>query len=292
MTTARKTVLADLARAINPIKFAESLGIDPDPWQRELLLSTRKRVILNCSRQSGKSTITAVLALHHALNYPGALVLVLSPSLRQSGELFRKVRDFYRDLGKPIGSETDTAFTREVANRSRVVSLPGKEQTVRGFSGASLLIIDEAARVPDDLYFAVRPMVAVSQGRVILLSTPYGKQGFFYEAWHATKERWEKVMVTAYDCPRITPETLEAEKESLGAWWFRQEYLCSFEQDRQAVFDYDSVQAVFANRIEAWSLTGSPETEPSYVPDPKRGEPSDGFVPRIIVKEWSLKGDV
>ena len=182
MTTTRKTALADLARAVNPIKFAESLGIDPDPWQRELLLSTRKRIILNCSRQSGKSTITAVLALHHALNYPGALVLVLSPSLRQSGELFRKVRDFYRDLGKPIGSETDTAFALEVANRSRVVSLPGKEQTVRGFSGASLLIIDEAARVPDDLYFAVRPMVAVSQGRVILLSTPYGKQGFFYEA--------------------------------------------------------------------------------------------------------------
>jgi hypothetical protein len=85
-----------------------------------------------------------------------ALVLVLSPSLRQSGEFFRKVRDFYRDLGKPIASKTDTALTLQLGNRSRVVSLPRKEQTVRGFSGASLLIVDEAARVPDDLYFAVR----------------------------------------------------------------------------------------------------------------------------------------
>jgi phage terminase large subunit-like protein len=103
--------------------------------------------MLNCSRQSGKSTITAILALHHALNNPRALLLVLSPSLRQSGQLFKKVIGFYRDLGKPIPSDIETNLTLELRNKSRIISLPGKEQTVRGFSGVSLLIIDEALRL-------------------------------------------------------------------------------------------------------------------------------------------------
>jgi hypothetical protein len=39
---------------------------------------------------------------------------------------------------------------------------------VRGFAGVHLLIIVEAARVPDDLYRALRPMVATSEGADLL----------------------------------------------------------------------------------------------------------------------------
>ena len=62
----------------DPVAFARSLGFEPDPWQRDLLTSTDERVILNCSRQSGKSTSVAILALHHALTTPGSVVLILS----------------------------------------------------------------------------------------------------------------------------------------------------------------------------------------------------------------------
>ena len=244
-----KAILTDLALAINPVKFAASLGIDPDPWQRELLLSSEKRIILNCSRQSGKSTITAILALHHALNDPGALVLVLSPSLRQSGELFKKVMGFYKDVGKPIASETETALTLQLHNRSRIVSLPGKEQTVRGFSGVSLLIVDEAARVDDELYYAVRPMLAVSQGRMILLSTPFGKRGFFFNEW-TESEAWKKIKITAYECPRIAPEFLEEERLALGEWHFQQEYLGEFENVEAAYFSYDEVMGAISDDVK------------------------------------------
>src|SRR5262249_58061446 len=73
----------------------------------------------------------------------------------------------------------------ELANGSRIVSLPGTERTVRGYSKADLIIIDEAARVEDSLLVATRPMMAVSEGggRLIALSTPAGKRGWFYEAW-------------------------------------------------------------------------------------------------------------
>ncbi len=233
----------------DPVAFATQLNIDPDPWQRDLLMSTDDHVILNCARQSGKSTIVAVLALHHALRNPEALVLVLSPSLRQSGELFKKIVNFYKDLGKPIPSETETALTLQLVNKSRIVSLPGKEQTVRGYSGVSLLVIDEAAQVNDDLYYSVRPMLAVSQGRIILLSTPFGKRGFFFKEW-SEGEAWKKIKITAHECPRISSEFLEGERLALGDWWFQQEYLCIFGENVAAFFNYEEVIAAITDEVK------------------------------------------
>src|ERR1019366_5361804 len=92
-----------------------------------------------------------------------------------------------------------------------------------------LLIIDEASRVPDELYRAVRPMLAVSKGRLLCLSTPYGKRGFFWNAWARGGNDWQRFEVSADKVPRITPEFLEQEKRAMGESWFRQEYCCSFE---------------------------------------------------------------
>jgi len=173
----------DLAMALDPVLLAERLAFTPDPWQAQVLRTAARQVILNCSRQTGKSTITALLALHQALYCSPSLVLLLSPSLRQSGELFRKVTAFYRQIEKAAPVEAESALRLELENGSRVVSLPGKEQTVRGFSGVTLLVVDEAARVPDALYYAIRPMLAVSGGRIVLLSTPFGTRGFFFREW-------------------------------------------------------------------------------------------------------------
>ncbi len=176
-------------------------------------------------------------------------MLVLSPSLRQSSELFKKVIGFYQDLGRPIPSETQTALTLELTNKSRIVSLPGKEQTVRGYSGVSLLLIDEAARVSDELYYAVRPMLAVSQGRIVLLSTPCGKRGFFFHEWDKGQD-WLKIKITADQCPRITKAFLDQERRDLGERWFAQEYLCSFEESEAALFGYDVIQRALCDDVE------------------------------------------
>jgi hypothetical protein len=71
-------------------------------------------------------------------------------------------------------------------NGSRIVGLPGTEATVRGFSAVSLLLIDEASRVPDEIYKALRPTLAVGNGDLWLMSTPHGQRGFFYETWVGT----------------------------------------------------------------------------------------------------------
>jgi hypothetical protein len=215
--------------ALDPAQVLRRQGMAPDPWQCQLFRSHERQVLLNCSRQSGKSTAVAALALHTALVRPRSLTLILSPSLRQSVELFRKVLDGYNALGRPLRAVSGSATRLELANHARVVCLPGKEETIRAFSGVALLIIDEAARVADDLYRSVRPMLAVSRGRLICLSTPFGRRGFFWREWESGSPGWRRVCIPWRDCPRITPDFIAAEQHSLGERWVRQEYECSFE---------------------------------------------------------------
>src|SRR5215218_10845241 len=144
----------DLRLALDRIAFAEKLGIVPDGWQEDFLRSSAERVLLNCSRQSGKSTMAAIIALHRALYHPGSLVLCLAPALRQSQELFAKIANYYRDLGRPVRPVGERKLSLELENGSRIITLPGTEKTIRGFSGVSTLIVDEAARVEDPLYYS------------------------------------------------------------------------------------------------------------------------------------------
>jgi hypothetical protein len=224
-----RTVQRTLALALDPARLFHEAGLTPDPWQAEVLRSRAPRILLNCSRQAGKSTTIAALALHEALFRPGALVLVLSRAQRQAVELFRKVLHFYNALGRPLPASAESSLKLELVNGSRVVALPGKEANIRSYSGVQLLVIDEAARVPDELYRAVRPMLAVSGGRLILLSTPFGRRGFFWNEWNRSETPWLKLQIPAEQCPRISAAFLEEERRTQGDSWFRQEYQCSFE---------------------------------------------------------------
>lgn len=174
--------------------------------------------------------------------------MLLSPSLRQSSELFKKCLAAYRNLGRPVPAEAETALTLTLENGSRIVSLPGSEGTVRGFSGVSLLCVDEASRVLDSLYFAVRPMLAVSGGRLVAMSTPFGKRGFFHAEWTGGQS-WERYEVPATQCPRISPAFLAEERRSLGDWWYRQEYGCAFSETTDQVFSYDLVTAALSTDV-------------------------------------------
>src|SRR5205814_2588268 len=104
-------------------------------------------------------------------------------------------------IDAPVAMRRSTQTELELANRSRLVALPGREGTIRSYSGVRLLILDEASRVPDDLYRSVRPMLAVSHGRLIALSTPFGQRGWFYQEWVGTGP-WRRIHVPWTMCPR------------------------------------------------------------------------------------------
>lgn len=248
------SIASDLARALDPVLLAEQVGIVPDPWQCDVLHSVSNRILMDVSRQAGKSTITSILAVHTALYAAGSLVLLLSPSLRQSGEIFKKCIAAYRGVGRPVPPESETALTLMLENGSRIVSLPGgKEATIRGYSGVNLLVIDEAAFVSDGLYKSVRPMLAVSGGRLVALSTPYGTRGWFYDAW-VGQEAWERYEVPATLCPRITPAFLDEERRTMGEWDFQQEYMCMFSETATQVFRREDIEDAFREDTEAWNI--------------------------------------
>lgn len=216
-------IAIDLALALSPVALLQRAGLEPDPWQERALLAGSNELYILASRQAGKSTVASALALHAAYALPERTVLLIAPTLRQSSELAAKVRALATRLNLELSSES--ALRLELANRSRIIALPGAQEGIRGYS-AHLVVLDEAAWIPDELYQAARPMLAVTGGRLVAISTPYGMRGWFYRAW--AEERGERIRVTAYDIPRISPEFLEAERRALGDWAFRQEYLAEF----------------------------------------------------------------
>jgi hypothetical protein len=231
------------------VEFARSVGIEPDDWQRNVLASEASRILLNCSRQSGKSTVAAVVALHKALRDKSALILILAPSERQAKETFGKLTAFYVSLGHPVPSESYRKMGLELMNGSRVEALPGTEKTVRGFSAVDLLILDEAARVDDGLYHAIRPMLAVSGGRLMMMSTPWGKRGVFHREW-TEGIGWERYEVPASRCPRIPESFLAEERKTLGRWLYEQEYECVFGENIDAVFRHEDIKAAITDEFE------------------------------------------
>ena len=250
---AYRSMANDLAAALDPVVFARRSGIEPDPWQAKALRSGARRVLMNASRQSGKSTTTALLALHQATYQPASLILLLSPSLRQSAELFRTVARQYTATGAQIPSTAGSKLRLELENESRIISLPASEATIRGYAGVDLLVVDEAARVENALYHTVRPMLATSNGRLIALSTPFGTRGWWYEAW-VSGDDWDRYAVPATMCPRIPADFLEEEQRNMGLWWYQQEYLCEFLDAQSQAFRRVDIDKAFQEDVEQWQL--------------------------------------
>ena len=227
----------------------QKLGFVADAKQAEVLAGGVHRGILNCSRQWGKSTTCAIKAVHYAEHHPESLVVVASPSLRQSGEFLRKAEQAVAQLGYRVRGDGKNECSLLLPNGSRIVGLPESEHTIRGFSAVGLMIIDEASRVSDDMYQALRPMLAVGRGALWLMSTPNGKTGFFYREWSGTK-KWVRVQATAQECPRIPTAFLEEERQTMSEDKFRQEYNCEFLAGEGSLFDEAEIRARISARVK------------------------------------------
>ncbi|HXD86818.1 MAG TPA: terminase family protein [Urbifossiella sp.] len=225
----------------DPARLMIDAGFAPDPWQVQLLRGDAPRSLLLCARQVGKSTVTAALALKTALTQPGSTTIVTAPVEPQANELLRKVLSMHNAIGRPVALLREAVTYLEFANGARVLALPGKERRVRSYS-VDLLIVDEAARVLDEVFSAASPTLAVSGGRLVALSTAFAKSGWFYDAWTGDED-YRRLSITARDCPRISPEFLESERRTLGQRWFDMEYLNIFGDDIAAVFSVADIEA-------------------------------------------------
>lgn len=234
-------------------EFARTrLSFEPDEKQEQILTGEHYRLILNCTRQFGKSTVTAAKVLHRAWTRPGSMILVVSPSERQSREFLRKVKGFVERMGLKPKGDGDNPISVELPNESRVVGVPGNNSQIRGFDAVSLLIVDEAAWVTDRQYNAVQPMLATTDGDIWMLSTPWGERGVFWETWTGRiDEEWTRVSVKATECARIVPRFLEGQRRRMDEMSFRREYMCEFMDVSDSVFRREDVERAVTGEIRA-----------------------------------------
>lgn len=284
---------SDIALGLNRDLYLRSLGFKPYEWQTKILKDPSKRIIVNGSRQSGKSTIISAEACHAARFKNKALVIVEAPTQDQSSLDMEKILDFIaHDRHYPkIERQNDKEI--RLANGSKIRLVITTDKASRGYSNPDMIILDEASRIPDIVYRSgVRPMLTSNaKCELILISTPFGKDGFFYRAWFNTSDNWSKYEVrspwTVLDTDQhnlikyepseedmkgreklrvnfsFSPRHYDFEEQAenlheMGMQQYLQEYCCDFVETEHAAFAYADIDMMFSSPLE--------DEEPSLLP--------------------------
>ncbi|MFQ6094851.1 MAG: phage terminase large subunit, partial [Candidatus Bathyarchaeia archaeon] len=226
----------------DPVLFVELLlDFKPFPYQGRLLRDKSKRIVSCMGRQTGKTTTIAAKAIHFAYTRPNSVTLIVSPSLRQSMIMFDRVLSFiYRSrlLVKSIVRKTRTII--QLSNGSRIIALPCSENLLRGYT-ANLVIVDEAAFMPEEVITqVVFPMLSTTDGYAIFLSTPWGRDHFFYRAF--MDPNYSVHRVRSSECPLIKPEFLDEMRRNMTEQAFRMEYEAEFAEASRAYFPQDLIR--------------------------------------------------
>lgn len=217
--------MRDIAYRLDPALWVQDvLGEKPAPWQQQLLRARRGASILALTaRQSGKTTAAAWAMAHAAIFMPGSLSVVACPAQRQSAETVRRVRELLLKAGGKLAS--DNVYGLELENGSRILALPGTDDSIRGLTVDAYIVADEAARHSPDLISALRPMRARKpHARLAMLSTAWSLVDPFWIAWSSEDPTWIRLRATADKNPIFAPEFLEAERHALGEAAFQREY--------------------------------------------------------------------
>lgn len=277
------------------VLYTESvLGFQGYAWQLAILRSGHKRKLINGARQAGKSTVVSARPCWRARFYPGSLSIIIAATEKQSIEDRRKVTDFIAHDPDYPGIVRQSDQQVELINGSRIIVVPATEKSARGYSAPDLIVLDEAARIEEVVYRSgVRPMLVDNpNAEMIVISTPFGRDGFFWRAWQS--KRWERFEIRApWDAEgplaEIVPPALTEKqyrqaraKEGIRAWYsprhhsrsereedlgemglrlFRQEMLVEFVERQHQVFGFEQIQAMFDRGGRALDWGTLEETE-------------------------------
>ena len=208
-----------------------------DKWQKEVL-KTDGNICLRSGRQVGKSTIISIKAGDYAASNKNKKVLIISATERQAYLLYEKVLAYIHDNYKKYlkkGKDRPTKSTIKLNNGSIIYCLPTglSGLGIRGYT-IDMMIADEAAFIPQEVWSALTPMLATTKGNIILLSTPHGKEGYFYNSF--SDSAFTSFHVSSEECPRINKEFLEREKQTMTKLQYAQEYLGMFVDELRQFF--------------------------------------------------------
>jgi len=217
----------EIAYRLDPVVWVrEVLGMTPTPWQEQFLRAPfGESILVLTARQVGKTTVTAWAMAHTALFKPESLSVVACPAQRQSAEAVRKVREMLLKAGVKLIS--DNVYGLELVNGSRVLALPGSDDSIRGLTVDGWIVADEAARLSHDLIAALRPMRARRpEARFAMLSTAWSRTDPFWTSWESGGDSWIRLQATVDADPSLfPPDFLAQERANLGEEAYKREYL-------------------------------------------------------------------
>ncbi|KPV62526.1 MAG: Terminase-like family protein [Candidatus Bathyarchaeota archaeon BA2] len=233
----------------DPVLFAEVvLGVKPFRYQEKLLRDQSKRLVACMGRQTGKTTTIAIKAVHFAFCNADVTVLITAPSRRQSIIMFSKIAGFiFRTvLRRSVIRSTQT--TIQLSNGSEIIALPCSGHLLRGFT-AQMVIVDEASYIPEEVITNILyPMLATTNGSLILLSTPWGKDHFFYRAF--VDPDFSVYRVKSSECPLISEKFLKKQREFMTTETYRMEYEAEFVEAATSYFPQDLIRSCIDPELE------------------------------------------
>lgn len=250
----------------DPVIFADViLRFKAFDYQQEILRDESKRIVCCMGRQTGKTTTISAWAIHYAVTHPSTTTLIVSPSLRQSMIMFSRIEGFIyasKILRKSIVRKTRTIV--QFSNGAQIVALPCSENLLRGYT-AHVVICDEAAFMPEEVIAGVIfPMLATTQGVLILLSTPWSRDNLFHRAF--MDPRWSAHKVKSSECPLIKQEFLDEQKRLMTAESFSMEYGADFSESASSYFSQDLIRSCvlkaqeigleFTDDVEKFTVSG------------------------------------
>jgi len=269
----------------DPVLFAEVVfGFKPFPYQQKLLQDESKRIVACMGRQTGKTTVNAIKAIHFAYCNPKILVLIVSPSLRQSMIMFDRILDLiYSNPWLPKSVVRKTRTLIHLDNGSRIVALPCSANLLRGYT-ADLIIADECSFMPEEVITQVMfPMLSTTNGTAIFLSTPWGRNHFFYRAF--MDPNYSVHHVRSSESLLITKEFLEEQRRNMTAETYKMEYEAEFTEAATSFFPQDLIRSCVDSEMEFISSIEDPVTSGQYFGGCDLGKLADYSVFTIVSKE-------
>lgn len=210
-----------------------------DDWQQKVL-DTDGNLALRCGRQTGKSEVISAKVAKLALEHSNINILMMAAAERQGSMIYEKViSNLLRDRGDAIFDKKPTKDETRLTNGTKIFCVPAgmTGKFIRGFT-IHVLIVDEAAFVPEPVWRAITPMISIARkqgmGWIYLLSTPFGKGGFFYESF--SDDDFTTFHISAEDCKRHDKAYLRKEKKRMTKIEYAQEYLAEFVDDWRQFF--------------------------------------------------------
>ncbi len=252
----------------DPVSFAETFfNFHPTKYQAELLRDNSKRIVVRWSRQAGKTTTIALRAIWYALSHGKTLTLVVAPSLRQSMILSDRIQDFLSSLPlkwRSLFIERQQRTTIRLRNQSRIIALPNSPQLLRGYT-ANQVICDEAAFFREDalvFYNVLYPMLATTDGVLIVSSTPWSKDSVFYRMSMA--EEFSKHTITCQDVVNaglIKQSFIEEMRAQLPDERFQREFNAEFVEDVDAWLTQSLIVSCIDSQLEPYDFQDQPKGE-------------------------------